>query len=141
MWTRLLEEGRELPEILNNRGIVRAQQGKVREALADFEAATGKRGEDPSALWNAYQLHLQMLNLDRVRQIQPEAWDRIRKMSPYQLRPADMEQGEWVASPMPAREIWKAVFGLREDWIRDAGESDFFVTFFPAAPGPLHSLH
>ena len=141
-WTLLLEEGREIPEVLNNRGIVRAQQGSMKEALADFESAAGKSPEDPSALWNAYLLHLQMLNLDRVQQIQPEAWTRIRKMYPFQFRPDDMEQGEWIASPMPSREIWSAVFRLREDWIRDAGESDFFLTFFRplTAPGVVAFL-
>lgn len=138
-WTLLLEEGRDLQEILNNRGVSRAQQGKLREALDDFESAAVKRPEDPSALWNAYQAHLQMFSLDRARLIQPEAWERIQKFPPLFLRPADMDQGEWIASPLPVREIWKAVFQLREDWIRDAGESDLFAMYFHplSAPGAV----
>ena len=141
-WTLLLEEGREIPEVLNNRGIVRAQQGRIDEALADFESAAEKRPEDPSSLWNAYLLQLQTLNLDRVQQIQPEAWERVRRMSPFLFRPDDMEQGEWIASPMPSRVTWNALFRLREDWIRDAGESDFFHTFFRplTAPGVVAFL-
>ena len=138
-WTRLIDDKREIPEVFNNRGIVRAQQGKFKEALADFETATAKNPEDPSALWNSYQIHQQIFNLERVRQIQPLAWDGIQKMSPLLLRPADMEQGEWIASPLSARYVREAVMALSEDWVRDAGESDFFVRFFHplSAPGAV----
>ncbi|MBI5575875.1 MAG: tetratricopeptide repeat protein [Deltaproteobacteria bacterium] len=129
-WNSLIDDGRDLQEVVNNRGVARAQMGKVREALDDFESAAVKHPGDPSALWNAYQAHLQLFNLDRARLIQPEAWDRIQRLPPFFHRPADMEQGEWIASPLPVREIWKVVFRLREDWIRDAGESDMFLSFF-----------
>lgn len=138
-WTRLIDEGIDIPEVFNNRGIVRAQQGKIKEALADFETAAGKSPEDPSAHWNAYQIHLMMFNLDRVRQVQPMVWDGIQKMSPFLFSPADMEQGEWIASPIPARYIWEAVLAINEDWMRYAGESDLFVRFFHplSAPGAI----
>ncbi|MBI5420402.1 MAG: hypothetical protein HZA60_09955 [Deltaproteobacteria bacterium] len=130
MWTSLAQEGRGLPEVLNNRGIARAQQGKIAEALSDFEAAFTMRPNDGSALWNAYQVHLQVFNLERARRIQPEAWERIQKMAPYQFRPYEMEQGEWVASALPVSEIWKVVFHLRGGWVRGVGASDIFRMFF-----------
>jgi hypothetical protein len=130
MWTSLVQEGRELPEVLNNRGIVRAQQGKLEEALSDFEAAVSIRPRDGAALWNAYQVHLQEFNLERARRIQPEAWERVQKMTPFLLRPFDMEQEEWIASPLPVRELWKAIFHFRGEWIRDAGQSENFEMFF-----------
>ncbi|PWB66365.1 MAG: hypothetical protein C3F14_04285 [Deltaproteobacteria bacterium] len=135
LWTSLVEEGRELPEVLNNRGIVRARQGRTAAALADFEAAVSKSPSEGPALWNAYQMNLQLFRLEEARRIQPEAWERIRSMPPYFLRPADMEQDEWIASPLPVGEIWKAIFRFRGDWIREAGESDFFGMFFhPLSP-------
>jgi hypothetical protein len=135
VWTSLVQEGRELPEVLNNRGIVRAQQGRIDEALSDFEAAISKRPQDGPALWNAYQVHLQLFNLEQARKIQPESWERIQRMAPFLLRPSDMEQGEWIASALPVDEIWKAIFQFRGEWIRDAGESDFFGMFFhPLSP-------
>lgn len=135
MWTSLAQEGRELPAVLNNRGIVRAQQGKMEEALSDFEAAVSMRPRDGAALWNAYQAHLQEFNLERARKIQPVAWERVQKMAPFLLRPFDMEQEEWIASPLPVREFWKAIFNLRGEWIRDAGRSEHFGLFFhPLSP-------
>ncbi len=136
LWTSLFQEGRELPEVLNNRGIVRAQQGRTAEALSDFEAAISKRPQDAPALWNAYQVHLQLFNLEQARKIQPESWDRIQRMTPFLLHPSDMEQGEWIASALPVGEIWKVIFQFRREWIPSAGESDFFGMFFhPLAPG------
>ena len=130
LWSSLVQEGKDLPEVLNNRGIVRAQQGRIAEALSDFEAAISKRPQDGPSLWNAYQVHLQLFNLEQARRIQPVSWDRIQRMSPFMLRPSDMEQGEWIASALPVDEIWKAIFQFRREWIRDAGESDFFGMFF-----------
>ncbi|MEK6780052.1 MAG: hypothetical protein AABY80_10330 [Candidatus Deferrimicrobiota bacterium] len=135
MWSALMEEGRELPEVLNNRGITRAQQGRIDEALSDFEAALSKRPGDAPALWNSYQAYLMVFNLERARSIQPEAWKRVRELSPYMFRPADMDQGEWMASALPFGEIWKAIFRFRGAWIRDAGESDFFGVFFRPLSG------
>ncbi|HZW36463.1 MAG TPA: hypothetical protein VFF01_05940, partial [Candidatus Deferrimicrobiaceae bacterium] len=135
LWTSLVEEGRELPEVLNNRGIVRARMGKTAAALADFEAAISKNPSEGPALWNAYQMNLQLFHLEEARRIQPDAWERVRNMAPYFLRPADMEQDEWIASPLPVGEIWKAIFRFRGDWVREAGESDFFGMFFhPLSP-------
>ena len=135
MWTALMEEGRDLPEVLNNRGITRAQQGRIEEALSDFEAALSKRPGDAPALWNSYQAYLMVFDLERARSIQPEAWKRVREMSPYLFRPADMEQGEWMASALPVGEFWKAIFQFRSAWVRDAGESDFFGMFFRPLSG------
>lgn len=136
LWTSLVQEGRDLPEVLNNRGIVRAQQGRIAEALTDFDAAISKRPKDGPSLWNAYQVHLQLFNLEQARKIQPESWEQVQRMAPFLLRPSDMEQGEWIASALPVDEIWKAIFQFRREWIRDAGESDFFGMFFhPLSPG------
>ena len=135
LWTSLAEEGRDLPAVLNNRGIVRAQQGKMDEALSDFEAAVSKRPHDGPALWNAYQVHLQEFNLERARKIQPEAWERVQKMTPFLFRPFDMEQEEWIATALPVGGIWKAIFQFRGEWVRSAGESDYFGLFFhPLSP-------
>jgi hypothetical protein len=135
LWTSLTQEGRDLPAVLNNRGIVRAQQGKMDEALSDFEAAVSMRPHDGPALWNAYQVHVQEFNLERARKIQPEAWERVQKMTPFLFRPFDMEQEEWIASALPVGEIWKAIFQFRGEWIREAGESDYFRLFFhPLSP-------
>lgn len=136
LWTSLVKEGTEPAEVLNNRGIVRAQQGRVAEALADFEAAVSRSPHDGPALWNAYQAHLALFNLEQARRIQPESWDRIQHTAPFLLRPFDMEAGEWIASPLPVSEIWKAIFQVRGEWFREAGESEFFGMFFhPLAPG------
>jgi hypothetical protein len=136
LWTSLVQEGRDLPEVLNNRGIVRAQQGRTVEALTDFNAAISKRPKDGPSLWNAYQVHLQLFNLEQARKIQPESWEQVQRMAPFLLRPSDMEQGEWIASALPVDEIWNAIFQFRREWIRDAGESDFFGMFFhPLSPG------
>ncbi|HSL91560.1 MAG TPA: hypothetical protein VK863_02835, partial [Candidatus Limnocylindrales bacterium] len=135
LWTSLVRDGRELPEVLNNRGIVRAQQGRIVEALSDFEAAISRRPKDGPALWNAYQVHLRLFNLEQARRIQPESWAQIQQMTPFLLRPSEMEQGEWIASALPVEEIWKAIFQFRREWIRDAGESEIFEIFFhPLSP-------
>jgi hypothetical protein len=134
-WTSLAGEGRGLPEVLNNRGIVRARQGRIGEALSDFEGAISGRPEDGPALWNAYQAHLQLFNLEQARRLQPVAWERIQGMAPFLLRPSDMGQEEWIASALPVSEIWKGIFQYRGEWVRDAGESDFFAMFFhPLSP-------
>jgi hypothetical protein len=107
LWTELLADGRHLPEVLNNRGIALAQQGKLVDALADFRAADEKAPGGGPALWNAYQIHLRTFNLMSAGDIQPQAWEEIRRMTPFRFRPADMEQGEWIASALPAGPIWR----------------------------------
>jgi hypothetical protein len=136
LWTDLIEAGRDLPEVRNNRGITRAKQGRMRAALSDFEAAFMKRPGDGAALWNAYQGYLQEFNLERARMIQPLAWDRVQNLSPFRFRPPDMETGEWVGSPLPLNEVvWETLrrgYGL----YREAGEGELYRRFFrPLSPG------
>jgi tetratricopeptide (TPR) repeat protein len=107
LWTELLAAGRHMPEVLNNRGIARAQQGKLLDALADFQAAGAKDPGDGPALWNAYQIHLQTFSLESARDIQPRAWEEVRRMTPFRFRPADMDPGEWIASALPAGGVWR----------------------------------
>jgi tetratricopeptide (TPR) repeat protein len=135
IWTSLLAEEAHRSEILNNRGIVRAQQGRLEDALADFEEALRKEPDSGPPLWNAYHIYLRVFNLERSRALQPRAWEQVQAMVPYNLRPAEMEQGEWIASPLQEGEIWKSFFSLRSDWILEAGESDIFrIYFHPLTP-------
>jgi len=134
-WSALLAEGENRSGILNNRGIVRAQQGRLEEALADFEEALRVEHDGGPPLWNAYQVYLRLFNLERSRALQPRAWEQVQAMVPYHLRPAEMEQGEWIASPLLVGEIWKSLASLRGDWIREAGESEIFRLYFrPLTP-------
>jgi len=134
-WTALLAEGENRSGVLNNRGIVRAQQGRLEDALADFEEALRAEPDAGPPLWNAYQGYLRMFNLERSRALQPRAWEKVQEMVPYNLRPAEMEQGEWIASPLLVGEIWKSFFSLRGDWVREAGESEIFRLYFrPLTP-------
>ncbi len=130
LWTELLRSGRDIPEVYNNRGVCLAMQGKTAECLSDFEAALAKRPNDGPALWNAYQVYLQLFNLERARVVQPSAWDSLQKMSPYNFRPAEMEQGEWVASALPAGELWRSFFQSGGGPGYDTGRSDFFEMFY-----------
>ncbi len=130
LWTQLAGAGKDIPEVYNNRGISLAMQGKTAECQADFETALTKRPDDGPSLWNAYQVYLQTFNLERARAVQPLAWDSLRKTSPYNFRPADMEQGEWVASPLPASEVWPLFLGS-EGWpALESGRGDFFQAIF-----------
>ncbi|MGA6993316.1 MAG: tetratricopeptide repeat protein [Candidatus Deferrimicrobiaceae bacterium] len=134
-WTELIEEGKDLPEVRNNRGITRAKQGRMEEALSDFEAAFAKRPEYGPALWNAYQAYLQAFNLERARVIQPLAWDRVARLSPFRFHPADMEAGEWLASPLPVGELIRVIGKRRGDLLRKAGEGEYYRMFFrPLTP-------
>jgi hypothetical protein len=134
-WTELIEGGKDLPELRNNRGITRAKQGRMGEALSDFEAAFAKRIEYGPALWNAYQAYLQVFNLERARMIQPLAWDRVGRLSPFRFHPADMEAGEWLASPLPVGELIRVIGNRRGDLLRKAGEGVYYRMFFrPLAP-------
>lgn len=139
IWTGLLNDGEQTAEILNNRGIVRAQQGRLREALADFEAALRRSPDAGPPLWNAYHVNLQLFDLERARTLQPRAWEQVQAMIPYNLRPAEMEQGEWIASPLQVGAIWKTLLSFRTDWIREAAESDLFRLYFRPLT-PLESL-
>jgi len=135
IWTELIEEGKDLPEVRNNRGITRAKQGKTEEALSDFETAVGKRPEDGPALWNAYQAYLKMFNLERARLIQPLAWDRVRRLSPFRFHPGDMEAGEWLASPLPVGELIRVIWNRRGELLGKAGEGVYYRIFFrPLTP-------
>lgn len=135
LWTQLAEEGKDIPEVRNNRGIARAKQGKMREALSDFEAAFEKRPGYGPALWNAYQAYLQVFNLERARLVQPLAWDMVQRISPFRFRPADMEAGEWLASSLPVGELMQVIMQRWGDLIRGAGEGEYFRMFFrPLTP-------
>ena len=136
LWTELIEAGQDLPEVRNNRGITRAKQGRMRAALSDFEATFMTRPGEGAALWNAYQGYLQMFNLERARMIQPQAWDRVQKISPFRFRPSDMEAGEWVGSPLPVDELVFASLQRGQDLFREAGEGKVYRMFFrPLSPG------
>ncbi|MGZ8440506.1 MAG: tetratricopeptide repeat protein [Candidatus Deferrimicrobiaceae bacterium] len=136
LWTELIEAGQDLPEVRNNRGITRAKQGRMRAALSDFEATFMKRPGEGAALWNAYQGYLQMFNLERARMIQPQAWDRVQKISPFHFRPSDMEAGEWVGSPLPVDELVRTTLQRGHDLYREAGAGQFYRIFFrPLSPG------
>jgi hypothetical protein len=135
IWTGLVEAGKDLPEVRNNRGISRANQGKTKDALTDFEAAFAKRFGDGPALWNAYQAYLQVFNLERARLIQPLAWDKVREIPPFRFHPSDMEAGEWLASPLPLGELVRVLMQRWNDLLWEAGEGVFYRMFFhPLTP-------
>ncbi len=134
-FSEILETGKGLPEVLNNRGIAKAQQGRMKEALADFEMARKKRPDDGPALWNAYQIYLQTFNLEGASSIQADAWAGVQNLQPFGFRPSEFEQGEWIASGMPVGEIWIALVRSAEEMIRDAKKGEVFNKFFhPMSP-------
>jgi hypothetical protein len=138
IWTELIEAGQDLPEVRNNRGITRAKQGRMRAALSDFEAAFMKRPGEGAALWNVYQGYLQLFNFERARMIQPLAWDRVQRLSPFRFHPSDMEAGEWVGSPLPMDELVWATLQRGHDLYREAGEGEVYRMFFrPLSPGAV----
>lgn len=133
--TELVVTGKDLPEVRNNRGIARAKQGRMKDALSDFEAAFGEQLSDGPALWNAYQAYLLVFNVERSRMIQPLAWDRVQRISPFRFRPADMEAGEWLASSLPVRELMRVTVDRWGDLFWEAGEGKYFRMFFwPLTP-------
>ena len=135
IWTELVEAGKDISEVRNNRGISRANQGKIKDALSDFEAAFAKRLEDGPALWNAYQAYLLVFNLERARLIQPLAWDKVRGLSPFRFHPSDMEAGEWLASPLPVSELTGVLLQRWNALLWEAGEGVFYGMFFhPLTP-------
>ncbi len=130
LWSELVRAGKDYPEVFNNRGICLAMLGKTAEGLSDFETALARRPNDGPALWNAYQVYLQTFNLERAHAVQPLAWDCLQKMSPYGFRPAEMEQSEWVASALPAQELWRSFLESGNDVPYDVSRSDFFPMFY-----------
>lgn len=135
-WSELIREGRDRAEIRNNLGIALAQQGRLKEALAEFEAALRKAPGDPPALWNAYNVSLRLFDLERARVLQPVAWSALPGMSPYHFRPTELGQEAWLASALDVGAIWESFFALRGGWAGEAGDGDLFRLFFrPLAPG------
>lgn len=111
------------------------KQGRFREALSDFEAAREKRPEDGIALWNAYHAYLQVLDLERARRIQPLAWDRVQRFSPFHFRPADLEAGDYLASPFPVSELVRSLADRGDDLFHEGGEGKLYRMFFwPLTP-------
>ena len=135
LWTGLIGEGGDLADAYNNRGIVRVRLGRTREGLADFEAAADRTPESGRAEWNAYQLYLQELNLEKAARIQPAAWTGIRGLAPFDYRAEEMIHGEMVASPLPAGDVWGTLLTVREEGFREARGSGFHRLFFRPVPG------
>ncbi len=138
----LVSAGRNHPAVRNNRGVALAMQGRSGEALAEFEAAIALDPGHGPAVWNAYQIYLQTFNLERSRALQPFAWGRIQEMTPLTLRPSDMEQGEWIASPLPVGELTRSLLSVREGGLlrleEGAVHRAYFRPFSP--PGALAFL-
>jgi len=135
LWTRLIEEGGDTADAYNNRGIVRVRLGKTEEGVADFEAAASLSPAGGRAQWNAYQLYLQEFRLEKAARIQPLAWYGIRSLVPFDYRAEEMTHGELVASPLRVGEIWRTLFTVREEWLREARGSTFHDLFFRPVPG------
>ncbi|MDP2658687.1 MAG: hypothetical protein Q8O78_09780 [Candidatus Deferrimicrobium sp.] len=135
LWTGLIKEGGDLADAYNNRGIVRVRLGKAVEGLADFEAAAELRPAGGRAQWNAYQLYLQEFRLERAAWIQPAAWAGIRSLVPFDYRAEEMTHGELVASPLRVGDVWRNLFTVREEGLREARRSAFLDLFFRPVPG------
>ena len=135
LWTELIEEGGDLADAYNNRGIVRVRLGSTEEGLDDFEAAASLSPGGGRAHWNAYQLYLQEFRLAQAARIQPLAWAGIRALVPFDYRAEEMTHGELVASPLRVGDVWRSLFTVREEWFREAGGSAFHALFFRPVPG------
>ena len=135
LWTGLIDEGGDLADAYNNRGIVRVRLGKTREGLADFEAAADRTPASGRAEWNAYQLYLQEFHLEKAARIQPAAWTGIRGLVPFDYRAEEMTHGELVASPLPVGDVWGTLLTVREEGFREARGSGFHRLFFRPVPG------
>ena len=116
LWTELIQEGEDVADAYNNRGIVRVRLGKTEEGLADFEAAAGSSPANGRAQWNAYQLYLQEFRLAQAARIQPDAWAGIRSLVPFDYRAEEMTHGELVAAPLRVGDVWRSLFTVREEW-------------------------
>src|SRR5512140_84006 len=134
LWSELIEEGGDLAGAFNNRGIVRVRLGRTKEGLADFEAAASLGPAGARAQWNAYQLYLQEFRLDQASLIQPAAWAGIRGLVPFDYRAEEMNHGELVASPLRVGGVWRTLFNVPEEWVREARESAFNDLFFHPVP-------
>ena len=135
LWTELIEEGGELADAYNNRGIVRVRLGSTEGGLDDFEAAVSLSPGGGPAHWNAYQLYLREFRLAQAARIQPLAWAGIRALVPFDYRAEEMTHGELVASPLRVGDVWRRLFTVREEWFREAGGSAFHALFFRPVPG------
>jgi tetratricopeptide (TPR) repeat protein len=135
LWTELIEEGEDLSDAYNNRGIVRVRLGRTEEGLADFEAASERSPAGGRAQWNAYQLYLQEFRLAQAARIQPIAWAGIRGLVPFDYRAEEMTHGELVAAPLRVGDVWRSLFTVREEWFREARRSAFHGLFFRPVPG------
>ncbi len=135
LWTEMIEEGGDVADAYNNRGIVRVRLGKTEEGLADFEAAASLNPAGGRAQWNAYQLYLQEFRLAQAARIQPVAWAGIRGLVPFDYRAEEMTHGELIAAPLRVGDVWRSLFTVREEWIREARSSAFRGLFFRPVPG------
>ncbi|MGB7629901.1 MAG: tetratricopeptide repeat protein [Candidatus Deferrimicrobium sp.] len=136
IWTELIQRGGgDLADAYNNRGIVRVRLGRTEEGLADFEAAASIRPAGGRAQWNTYQLYLQEFRLEQAARIQPVAWAGIRSLVPFDYRAEEMTHGELIASPLRVGDVWKTLFTVREEWLREAPGSAFHDMFFRPVPG------
>jgi len=134
MWTEQILDGKEAAGAYNNRGIVRARLGRTQEALSDFEASAALSPTGGPAWWNAYQLHLQLFQLEQANRIHSVAWASIRNLSSLNFLAEEMTHGELVPSPLQAGDIWKSLFTLRGGWLRALEESSFYGRFFRPVP-------
>lgn len=135
LFAGLLSAGRTHPAVRNNRGVALAMQGRSGEALAEFEAAIAADPGHGPAVWNAYQIYLQTFNLERSRALQPLAWERVQEMGPLALRPSDMEQGEWIASPLPVGELTRSLLSGKEGGLLRLEEGAVHRAYFrPFSP-------
>ncbi|MEK7365768.1 MAG: tetratricopeptide repeat protein [Candidatus Deferrimicrobiota bacterium] len=135
LWTGLIEEGGDPADAYNNRGIVRVRLGRTEEGLADFEAAAKLSPAGGRAQWNAYQMYLQEFRLEQAARIQPAAWAGIRRLVPFDYRAEEMTHGELVASPLRVGAVWRTLFTVREEGLREARGSAFHDMFFRPVPG------
>jgi len=135
LWTKLIAEGGDSGEAYNNRGIVRVRLGKTEEGLADFEAAASLSPAGGRAQWNAYQVYLQEFRLAQASRIQPVAWAGIRALVPFDYRAEEMTHGELIAAPLRVGDVWRSLFTVREEWVREARGSPIHARFFRPLPG------
>jgi len=135
LWTALIASGGDLADAYNNRGIVRVRLGKTEEGLSDFEVAAERNPAGGRAQWNAYQLFLQQFSLEQAARIQPAAWAGIRNLVPFDYRAEEMTHGELVASPLRVGDVWRHLFTVRGEWLRQAPGSMFHGLFFRPVPG------
>ncbi len=135
LWTQLIGEGGGTAATYNNRGIVRAWLGKKDEAVADFDAAVEKSPSGGPAHWNAYQMYLQLFRLERAARVQQSAWASLRHLAPFEFGPEELTHGELIPSPLPMANVWKNLFTLRGDELRESGRSAFQDLFFRPVPG------